>query len=65
MLAHGLAEGQAFIDGNKRLALIAMLTFLELNGCRLPLPDSELADMIIGLSAGTHRRRWRVESGSH
>ena len=29
VLAHGLAESQAFLDGNKRLALVAMLTFLE------------------------------------
>ena len=29
VLAHGIAESQAFLDGNKRLALVAMLTFLE------------------------------------
>lgn len=34
------------------LALIAMLTFLEDNGWRLPLLDPELAGMTIGLSAG-------------
>jgi len=28
-LAHGIAESQTFIDGNKRLALIAMLTSLS------------------------------------
>jgi death-on-curing protein len=32
VLAHGIAEGQQFIDGNKRTALIVMLTFLEVNG---------------------------------
>src|ERR1700744_5654020 len=32
VLAHGIAEGQQFIDGNKRTALIAMLAFLEING---------------------------------
>jgi death-on-curing protein len=35
VLAHGIAEGQFFLDGNKRLALVAMLTFLELNGYRV------------------------------
>ena len=29
VLAHGIAESQGFLDGNKRLALVAMLTFLE------------------------------------
>lgn len=52
-LAHGVAESQAFIDGNKRLALISMLTFLEVNGYEVNARDPELADWIIGLSAGT------------
>jgi death-on-curing protein len=52
-LAHGIAESQAFIDGNKRLALVSMLTFLEVNGCQVKATDPELADWIISLSAGT------------
>ena len=42
-LAHGVAESQAFIDGNKRLALVSMLTFLEVNGYRVTATDPELA----------------------
>ena len=53
VLAHGIAESQAFIDGNKRLALVSMLTFLEVNGFEVSATDPELADWIIGLSAGT------------
>lgn len=53
VLAHGIAESQTFIDGNKRLALVAMLTFLEVNGYRVEASDPELAGWIIGLSAGT------------
>jgi len=52
VLAHGIAESQAFIDGNKRLALVAMLTFLEVNGYRVEATDTELADWILSLSAG-------------
>jgi len=52
-LAHGIAESQAFIDGNKRLALVSMLTLLEVNGYEVNATDPELADWIIGLSAGT------------
>lgn len=52
VLAHGLAEGQFFIDGNKRIGLIAMLTFLEINGVTITATDQELADWILGLSAG-------------
>ena len=50
VLAHGIAEGQPFLDGNKRLALVAMLTFLEANGYRIDATDPELADWIIGFS---------------
>jgi death-on-curing protein len=53
VLAHGIAESQCFIDGNKRLALVAMLTFLEVNGYALEATDPELADWIISLSVGT------------
>lgn len=52
-LAHGIAESQTFVDGNKRLALVAMLTFLEINGFAVDAPDVELAKWIIGLSQGT------------
>lgn len=52
-LAHGIAEGQTFIDGNKRLALVAMLTFLEVNGFRVEASDPELAAWILRLGAGT------------
>jgi death on curing protein len=53
VLAHGIAETQPFIDGNKRIALVAMLTFLEINGNGLQATDPELATWIIGLSAGS------------
>ncbi len=35
-----------------RLALVAMLTFLEANGNRIDAADPELAEWIIGLSVG-------------
>ena len=53
VLAHGIAEGQFFLDGNKRLALIAMLTFLEINGYHVQASDPELAAWILDLAAGT------------
>jgi death on curing protein len=53
VLAHGISESQTFIDGNKRLALVSMLTFLEINGYRVEASDPELADWILSLSSGT------------
>jgi death on curing protein len=53
VVAHGIAEGQFFADGNKRFALVAMLTFLELNGYRVQASDPELAAWILDLAADT------------
>ena len=47
-----VAESQTFIDGNKRTALVAMLTFLEINGVSVDAPDAELAKWILSLGAG-------------
>jgi death-on-curing protein len=39
-----IAEAQAFIDGNKRTAAIAMEAFLFLNGYELRLSDDQIAE---------------------
>lgn len=52
-LAHGIAESQTFLDGNKRLALVAMLVFLQVNGFQVEATDPELASWILGLATGT------------
>jgi death on curing protein len=52
VLAHGIAQSQSFIDGNKRTALAALLVFLELNGYGVEATDRELADWIIDFSRG-------------
>lgn len=40
-----IAEAQAFIDGNKRAAAIAMEAFLILNGYELRIPDDGIAEL--------------------
>jgi prophage maintenance system killer protein len=52
VLAHGIAETQPFVDGNKREALVATLTFLELKRLRRLRDRRELADWIMTVSAG-------------
>jgi len=53
VLAHGIAEGQVFVDGNTTTALLAMLAFLDINGFTLSGPDDrELARWILDLSDG-------------
>jgi prophage maintenance system killer protein len=52
VLAHGIAESQVFVDGNKRTALIALLTFLDINGWMLDTNDIAIASWILDLSRG-------------
>src|SRR4051812_37333610 len=40
-----IAEAQAFIDGNKRAAAIAMESFLILNGYELQMSDDDIAEL--------------------
>ena len=52
VLAHGIAENQPFVDGNKRTALAALEAFLSYNGYRFTVTNQELAGWILELSAG-------------
>lgn len=42
-LAHGIAESQPFIEGNKRVALAAMRTFLGVNGYNVTASQADRA----------------------
>jgi death-on-curing protein len=53
LLATGIAQAQAFIDGNKRTALAALETFLRLNGHRCRADSLELAQQIEALATRT------------
>lgn len=48
--AFHLAEAQAFLDGNKRVAVAAALTFLEVNGVTCLPDDNELYDAMIDIA---------------
>src|ERR1700734_4272937 len=44
-LMHSLAGNHALVDGNKRLALLATVVFLRINGYRLELKHDEAFDL--------------------
>jgi death-on-curing protein len=52
VLAHGIAEGQHFVEGNKRTALAALLTFLRVNGYDIEASQEERAGWILRLAEG-------------
>ncbi len=51
-LMHSLARNHALVDGNKRLALLATVVFLRINGYRLDLTDDEAFDLTMSVAAG-------------
>ena len=51
-LLHSIARNRALIDGNKRLALAAVITFYGLNGRRLILTNDEAYDLVVSVAAG-------------
>jgi death-on-curing protein len=48
----GLAKNHPFVDGNKRTSLLAIYTFLGVNGVDFVVPEAEAAAMIFALAAG-------------
>lgn len=47
-LGYELISNHAFVDGNKRIGMYVMLSFLEMNGIRIQCTDQEL--IFAGLS---------------
>jgi death on curing protein len=50
--AFGLAKNHAFVDGNKRIAFMSMMTFLRKNGVRVAPEPAHATSMIMSLAAG-------------
>ena len=48
--AHGISQGQPFMDGNKRTGVDAALTFLAVNGFPVEDPGMALYDAMIELA---------------
>jgi death on curing protein len=51
-LLHSLARNHALVDGNKRLALAAMIAFLGVNGRKLTFSNDQAYDFVMSVAAG-------------
>ena len=51
-LGYALISNHAFVDGNKRIGVYVMLSFLEMNGIRLQCKDDELVHIGLSIAAG-------------
>ena len=50
--AFGLAQNHPFHDGNKRVAFVTMVVFLELNGRRFEADEADVVKTMMSLAAG-------------
>lgn len=51
-LGYTLISNHAFLDGNKRIGMYVMLTFLEVNGIRLECTNEEVARVGLAVASG-------------
>jgi death-on-curing protein len=51
-LAFSLVHNHPFLDGNKRIGLLSMLVFLEINGFPLTYTDDELVALGLQIAEG-------------
>ena len=54
-LGYSLVSNHAFVDGNKRIGLYVMFTFLEVNGIPLQCTDEEVVNIGLSLADGSMR----------
>ncbi len=54
-LGYGLVANHPFVDGNKRIGLYVMISFLEVNGINIEFTDEEIEKLALGIADGTYK----------
>ena len=52
-LGYSLISNHAFVDGNKRIGVYVMLSFLELNGIHVEASDKDVVSLGLGVADGS------------
>ena len=52
-IAYSLVSNHAFVDGNKRIGVFVMLSFLSLNGIRIDATDEDIVQLGLGIADGS------------
>ena len=52
-LCYFLIKDHPFTDGNKRIGVLSMIVFLEINGIEVSCTDSDLVKLGFGLASGS------------
>ena len=52
-LGYSLVSNHAFVDGNKRIGVYVMFSFLELNGIHIESSDEDVISLGLGIADGS------------
>lgn len=52
-IGYSLISNHAFVDGNKRIGMYVMLTFLEVNGISMECSNDEITEIGLAVASGT------------
>ena len=52
-LGHSLIANHAFVDGNKRIGVLLMLVFLEINGAKVQATNQDIIAVGLGVADGS------------
>ncbi|MFM7603511.1 MAG: type II toxin-antitoxin system death-on-curing family toxin [Pseudanabaena sp.] len=58
---YGLVKNHCFVDGNKRIALVAVYTFLAINGIELIASETDAANFFLELAASFSKQEEDME----
>ncbi|AOR22716.1 type II toxin-antitoxin system death-on-curing family toxin [Clostridium taeniosporum] len=53
-LGFSIIKNHPFLDGNKRIGMLAMMVFLEINGIELECSDEDIVDIGLGIASGKY-----------
>ena len=56
-LGYSLISNHAFVDGNKRIGVFVMLSFLELNGIHIEAADEDVVSLGLGVADGSMEQK--------
>lgn len=51
-IGYNLISNHAFVDGNKRIGMLVMLTFLEVNDVYIDASDDDIVQIGLGVASG-------------
>lgn len=60
-LCYGLIKNHAFVDGNKRIGILVLIVFLEVNGIIIEPSNNQVIELGLGIASGKIEQKEIVE----